>query len=434
MMHLKNIAIALSFIVAILPAKRNAGTDGNDIALPSELYMLPKSSNNLFSQSYIRRWNPYEYYVRVNGDCFFERRLPEVSTVVNPKDECHINIDLIRSADFDTLASKSILVHVRNRPIGTRNVTAQIIGDSFVQGAFYRTALVDSMYVPGLTTIGLRKLARSENHYDEGRGGWTLKDYFSISKDEFSPYSGFMQPSDACRYLGACRFWINCHKVNKGELNDFESRYQCGRFEECCMRFDSETGLPVHPQKDDLMWDNDRKCYIRYNGEKWERATDIHEEEWSFNYPKYLAIWNLRAPDFLFETLGLNDFRDELNPDYAEWDRLLTLMKESYLEANPKGKFAIVIPCSSCGSLNNKRGDFTIRQNACMWQFRKHLIDTFDNRRQEGFYIVDMGITIDNENGYKVDADGLQTGNPHPYLNYPTMGMPLAAFIQYHRK
>lgn len=39
-------------------------------------------------------------------------------------------------------------------------------------------------------------------------------------------------------------------------------------------------------------------------------------------------------------------------------------MKESYYKAVPDGKFIILIPCTTCGSLNNIRGDFTLRQNA----------------------------------------------------------------------
>lgn len=64
----------------------------------------------------------------------------------------------------------------------------------------------------------------------------------------------------------------------------------------------------------------------------------------------------------------------------------------------------------------------------------KNIIDTFDGRESEGYYVVDIGITIDNEKGYNRNRDGIQTGNPHPYPNYPTMGIPLAAFIQYYRE
>ena len=62
---------------------------------------------------------------------------------------------------------------------------------------------------------------------------------------------------------------------------------------------------------------------------------------------------------------------------------------------------------------------------------------------------MDTGITIDSNYGYSISADNniitpfsgysgtdkikVQTGNPHPYLSYHNMGIPLAAFIQKHR-
>lgn len=145
-------------------------------------------------------------------------------------------------------------------------------------------------------------------------------------------------------------------------------------------------------------------------------------------------MWNLDAPKFFAQMLGLNDYRDSLTADYREWNKKIAEMKESYYKAVPDGKFIILIPCTTCGSLNNIRGDFTLRQNASMWQLRKNIIDTFDGRESEGYYVVDIGITIDNEKGYNRNRDGIQTGNPHPYPNYPTMGIPLAAFIQYYRE
>lgn len=431
MIRLKHIATILLIVSCI--TGMTAANDGNRTALPAELYMLPNTRNHLFTQSFLKRWLPYEFHTVVSGDCRFERRIPAVTTVTDPTDGDRLTIDLVDGRDFSVISTDTVTLHVGQNACSAP-VYVQIIGDSFVQGAFYRAALIDSMNVPGIRTVGLRKLNDSLEHFDEGRGGWTLKDYFSIAKGEFTPYAGFMQPADERRYLGACRFWINCHKVQNRELTDFESRYQCGRFENYACRFDPQSGLPLSPAKNDLMWDDDRDCFICYDGRKWVVANDVNESEWRFDYGKYLQIWNLRAPDFLFETLGLNDFRDVMQADYSEWDSLVTQMKDSYLKANPKGMFAIVIPCSSCGSMNNRRGDFTARQNACMWNFRKHLIETFDCRKDEGFHIVDMGITIDNENGYRLDDEGLQTGNPHPYPNYPEMGMPLAAFIQYYRK
>ena len=68
-----------------------------------------------------------------------------------------------------------------------------------------------------------------------------------------------------------------------------------------------------------------------------------------------------------------------------------------------------------------------------MWRFRDWLIRTFDNREKDGFYLLDAGITVDNDNGYTKLPSGVQTGTPHPYRSYPAMGVPFAAFIQYHR-
>ncbi len=418
-------------IMLSLSMTATAGATGN-IALPHSLYMLPGSCNNLFTQAYTSQWPSHSFHIRVDGDCRFERRTPAVTTVTNPVDGNRIIVTQISADDFHTVSADTVTLRV-GASRSTSPVNVQIIGDSYVQGAFYRTALIDSMHVPGIRLSGLRQLNGSDIHCDEGRGGWTLKDYFSVPKGDNVPYSGFMQPARG-RYLGACRFWINCHKVQRGELTDFESRYQCGRFEKCSARFDPATGLPLSPEKDDLMWDNTHDCYIRFDGRRWIPDSNVDESTWSFNYSRYLEIWNVEAPDFLFETLGLNDFRDILDGDYSDWDSMVVKMKDSYLEANPDGIFAIVIPCSSCGSMNNRRGDFTARQNACMWNFRNHLVNTFGDREQERIYLVDMGITIDNDNGYRVDSEGLQTGNPHPYPNYPSMGMPLAAFIQYHRR
>lgn len=246
-------------------------------------------------------------------------------------------------------------------------------------------------------------------------------------------YHGYMQPVGEYRYWGSCEFWKNCYKVINGELTDTEIVYNCGRYDQCITKFDKETGYLAAPKKNDLMYDNARGSYMVYTEKKWKNV-EVDERKWAFNYRKYLDMWNLDAPKFFAQMLGLNDYRDSLTADYREWNKKIAEMKESYYKAVPDGKFIILIPCTTCGSLNNIRGDFTLRQNASMWQLRKNIIDTFDGRESEGYYVVDIGITIDNEKGYNRNRDGIQTGNPHPYPNYPTMGIPLAAFIQYYRE
>lgn len=427
--HIFNLAAAV-LLLASAASCREEQEEKNSLALPDCLYILEGVSADLYSESFVRRWDPYDFHVRYSGSCRFDKRIPRCATVSSAADGDWLEVSLIDAEDFSLIQSDTVALKVGKRDCGKGKVNVQVLGDSFVDGAFYRAALLDSAYVPGIRMVGLRNVRNTPGHYDEGRGGWTLASYFTVSRDEFSPYSGYMQPAGDMRYWGATAFWKNCHKVETGQITDFEARYACGRFTDHYQKFCPQTGLLLEPAEGDLMWDCDR--YVVYDGEDWTDAGEI--KDWSFDYGKYLEMWDLEKPDFLFETLGLNDFRYGLDADYSEWDVMIEKMKDSYLEAVPNGIFAIVIPCSSCGLMENRRGDYTLFQNRCMWQFRKHLVEAFSGREAEGFHLVDMGITIDNATGYNVDAEGLQTGNPHPYPNYPTMGVPLAAFVQYHRE
>ena len=405
----------------------------NDICLPEKLYMLSDTENRVYVEAMLKRWRPYDDYVRFSGNCVYSERLPRVASIENPEDGTYMKVDLVNSDDFRILKEDSVSLCVGKKGYGSGTVTVQILGDSFVNGAFFKDALLANGNVPGIRMVGLRNVQGVEGQFDEGRGGWTLKKYFEIPKGEFTSYHGYMQPEGELRYWGSCAFWKNCFRVKGGELKDWNKVYDCGRYDRCMERFDGKTGYLLNPKKNDLMYDNAIGSYVVYTGKEWKK-TSVDERAWKFNYGKYLDMWNIEAPRFFAQMLGLNDFRDSLTADYECWNRKLVEMKESYCEAVPDGKFIILIPCSTCGSLDNARGDFTLRQNAAMWRLRKNIIDTFDGREDEGYYLVDVGITIDNEKGYRMNEKGLQVGNPHPYPNYPTMGIPIAAFIQYYRE
>lgn len=135
-------------------------------------------------------------------------------------------------------------------------------------------------------------------------------------------------------------------------------------------------------------------------GEKAEQLS------WKFDYAKYLEMWKLKTPDYLFVLLGLNDYRDSLIADYSPWNERMEEMARQFHRVNPQGKFVILMPCSTCGSMNNWRGDFTIRQNACMWKLRQNMLKTFDGREKEQIYVVDIAACIDSENGYRKNSEG----------------------------
>ena len=406
----------------------------NDICLPSYFYMLSDTPNDMFVQPILKRWRPYDDFVRFDMDRKyggFVRRLGHVATIDKPQDGALVSVDLVNGDEFKTVKHLTAQLRVGKKGVGDKDVYVQIIGDSYTQGQFYRHALIDSGFVPKLHLVGL--LDSGGGHFNEGRGGWTLNGYFTVPQRPNGSYHGFMQPEGGC-YWGSRAFWMTAWQcVRKTQPKGFEPTYSCSRFDACVGRFDEKTGVLLEPKEGDIQFDDAAKSFVRYDGATW-KPMDVKSLKWSFDYGKYLAMWNIAPPQFLFIFLGLNDFINKLDADYAEWGRQIETVKESYLKACPAGKFVIAIPCSTCGSIDNAAGSFTPRQNAAMWRFRDWLITTFDKREKDGIYLLDAGLTIDNDNGYQKLPSGVQTGTPHPYPNYPALGLPFAAFIQYHRR
>ncbi|MGN0852655.1 MAG: hypothetical protein ACI4Q3_04680 [Kiritimatiellia bacterium] len=421
----------------------------NDICLPSALWMLSGTQNDMFVQPFIKRWRPHDDFVRFDmtpKTGAFLRRLNHVASIAEPVEGAVIDVSLVDGRTFDVVKRQRTTLRVGQKGIGRGDVYAQILGDSFTHGQFFRKALLESGAVPNLHLVGLLKCG--DGQYNEGRGGWTLNSYFNVPTRECQSYHGYMQPAEG-RYWGARAFWKLAWKcARKTQPKGFEPTYSCSRFDDQVGRFDERTGVLLDPQPGDIQFDGDANTMVRWEGTAWQ-PVDAKALGWHFDYGTYLKMWNLKAPQFLFVLLGLNDFRGRLDADFTSWGERIRIVKESYLNACPNGKFVIAIPCSTCGSIDNAAGDFTPRQNAAMWRFRDWLIRNFDRREAEGYYLLDAGIATDNDHGFNpargpvtapyadyrgAETLNVQTGNPHPYPNYPSMGYPFAAFIQYYRE
>lgn len=421
----------------------------NQLALPSKHYMLSDTQNNMFAETFTKRWRPYDYSIRFSGTQKFTRVLSNVASVTTPEESKEIKIALVENNHFKTIDSSTTKVIVGKRAIGSKKVSASIIGDSYTQGGFFKDALLNKGNVPNLNLIGLRKNAN--NQYDEGRGGWKLSTYFSISKSEIN-YNPLFHPENK-KYWGSLEFWKNAHAVfNKTAGNSFEPKYSAGRYDDYLHLFDGNSGLKQNPSVGDVMYDNKTASFIEWDGSSWTNKKES-TYTWEINYPKYISMWKLNTPDFLFVMLGVNDFINENDPeniDFSIWNHQMIELKKSYLSSNPKGKFVIVIPCSTFGKTDSTSSIFTTKANASLWSCRKNIIDTFDLREDEQIYVLDGGINIDAEYGYKYSNSKtitkpfdtyngnqslkVHTGIPHPYIAYPEIGKPLAAFIQYHRE
>lgn len=425
----------------------------NDFCLPSTLYMLSDTQNDIFVEPLIKRWRPYNDVVRFSGTAEYSRRLQRVASITNPVDESVITLDLINQDEFKTIKSIRSTLKVGKPGVGSDTIVVSIIGDSFTNGAFFQDALLAKNYVPKIKMVGLREVKDYPGYFDEGRGGWRVKSYFTVTNQRTQAYNGFWQPEGKYRYWGSIAFWKLVGEIESNPEGEwtFGEKYNAERFGKRSLLFDGN-GYRLSPEKFDIMYNNDMETYVMYTGTKWKPV--VYEDfTWGFNYGKYLAMWNLESPLILAEFLGLNDFRgvpDPTSMDFTEWNAQIEQMIATYLQAVPEGKFVLMIPSSSCGILDNKAGDFTTKQNAAMWELRRNIIETFDGREEEQIYILDAGIAIDNVDGTRFLNDEqytlpytsyegperirVQWGNPHPYPNYPTMGISLAAFIQKHRK
>jgi len=391
----------------------------NDICLPSQLYMLSETQNDIFIEPLMKRWRPCNDVVRFSGTAEYQRRLQGVVSINKPVDGALVKASLINQDDFDTIKVVTSNIVVGEKGKGDKPVTVSVIGDSFTNGAFFKDALLVKGYVPRIKMIGLRDVVGHTGQMDEGRGGWTVNRYFAVTNKRTEPYNGFWQPDGDYKYWGACDFWILANELRQNPEKDwtFAEKYYAGRYETISLKFDTKTGYKKDPGKNDIMFDNALNSYVKYDGRMW-LAVEYDHFNWDFNYGKYLAMWNLEAPTILAELLGLNDFRnaaDPLNIDFTQWNAQMEKIITSYFKAVPSGKFVIMIPSSSNGILDNQNGEFTTRQNACMWEVRKNIIEKFDWRTNEDIYIVDAGISIDNLYGTNFLTDSVYT---LPYAVY----------------
>jgi hypothetical protein len=421
-----------------------------ELATPSTYYWLTGTQNNIFFQAITKRGLLEGYNVRGAGSGFdITRNLKSVLSVESPADGT-LTLELY-GRGFAVEQKKTINVLRGVSGSDTGAITAQVIGDSYTQGAFFKDALITKTYCPNLTMIGLRTSGGATH---EGRGGWTLNDYFTVTTSRTAPHNPFFHPSGK-KYYGSTHFWklVKDYAADTGGSWDFAEEYNAQGFIGFAGIFDAN-GLLTSPNSGDVQYDNTASTYKEWDGSAWQN-TVYADYTWAFNYATYLSTWGITAPDFCFEMLGLNDWRGAIIPhNYTNWDAQLELMAASYLAANASGKFIICIPSSSTGE-DSKTDEFTEKNNYEMWHVRQHIIEEFDNRTAERIYVLDVAAEIDNKYGFDIlGVDGyaddasfttpyseytgaeklfVQSNNPHPYNSYPNMGVPLAAFIQKYR-
>ena len=109
--------------------------------------MLSDIRNDVFVEALIKRWRPYNDFVRFSGDCVYSRKLNRVASVDTPVDGSNMKIELVNSDEFEIIKEKAISICVgkkRNRNSGSY---CSDTGDSFVNGAFFQGRVaVEELY------------------------------------------------------------------------------------------------------------------------------------------------------------------------------------------------------------------------------------------------------------------------------------------------
>lgn len=404
----------------------------NKISMPAKQYLLEGVDNLFFVQPVMK----YDYLagdvVRFEGDANYAKagRLEKSASITSPTNGEVIEVKLYDGQSFEVKDSAKSVICSANTTTDNGPLVIQFFGDSFTKGCYFKDAFLERGLVPNVKLVGMRPVADHQGEGHEGRGGWTLPKYMEASGRSNDSYNPFVQPEGKFKFWGAVEFWRTSVMINitGGKGIPFSTRYNIGEFD--TSRF-GEDGFLLSPQPNDMMYCGQSDKFVAWNGKRWIQVKE--PEQWSFNYGRYLDMWEFDAPDFLVIMLGLNDFRDLSLPfDFETWNAMVETILASYKAAVPTGKLLLSTPCTSCGVLDNDSGAFTTRQNAMMWHVRDNVINHFDCRESEDIYVVDASIAIDNENGYNRKGD-LQTGNPHPYQSYPQLGVPIAACVQYLR-
>lgn len=417
----------------------------NDFVLPSRIYCMDGVQRNIWHQSLLARWNPYDYYLKFGGTASYQRRTPLVASIKSGNaDGATVQVSLVDNTTMkEGLPKTSVLCVGMPNDASLSNIKVSFVGSSTVQLCYFKKAL--ETYCSNYQLIGIRHGLHASSILHEGRGGASLASYFQLSTSPTGHYYPFWQPSGNYRYYGATGFWANAKTAPDSEAG---SAYYYGCYNSDILDMFDESGWLINPSNGAIMYDTASSSFKVYNGASWV-ATSQSSYTWAFDYAKYLTMWSLDTPDVVCITLGANDFRNADMPLNLElWGQRMQTMIDSIHSVNPNAKIVICNqgPFGNHGYL----GDPTALMNYKMWLHLQFIIETFDNRTNENIFVVAQGSEISSEYGFAKFSGGnalvselysgseimtVQSGDVvHPRLSLDNMGVPIASFIQYIRK
>lgn len=396
------------------------------ISMPAKVYIFEGIENSIYHKNYLD-WITDDFILSSyrNYPATTWKYLNRCFRTTNAQQT--IEMMLWRVAPLTLLKRVAVETVVGAADTDNGNVNVLCIGDSFTYDGRYIKQIAD--LCPNITTIGMRRPAQSIASLQrcEGRGGWKLSDYASPLPQSFDSFSPFVQ-APGYNYYGITTFW----KAVKGTSPD---TYRTGGFDGS--GFDSD-GYKINPSVNDLMYDGEK--YVAWNGSSWSEISS--ELTFGFDFSKYLSIWGVSNPDFVFIFLGKNDFHGGVT-GWADFKSNLDSLIASIHDYNPSIIIGVCTPTTADEAPNNSDNTNARLAHFNMWNARKLLIDNYDNLEDSNVFIVDTGTTLDPDYGfvfdenlpfsfYEGDERELYAHNGvHPSgAGYKQLGTCMAGFIQ----
>jgi hypothetical protein len=339
------------------------------------------------------------------------------------------------------------------------------IGDSITRGGAYLLQPVNK--IGGVTLQGIRHYSSDNAALNrEGRGGWTLANYFQSYARADGRESPFMFPDGITgpNYRGNTQFWkkainIAAYPDDNYDLDGFQ-KVARGWADTGAFLYDVN-GYPTAPQVGWVVFDPTKATgsqYQSWDGSAWT-AMASPPATWSFNIGKYLArypeVFSAGLPTHISILLSANDFQGlttaATTAALPAFKTYLDALIASARAAVPGVKVIINVP--TIGAPQNAWGiqmgsaQLAEQYDQNMQASGRYLLDAYDTQAMEdaGTYVCAFGQFVDPIYGFDSHAEPANiyaTTNVTRHDNWVHMndavghkqaGDALAALIQAHR-
>ena len=330
---------------------------------------------------------------------------------------------------YDIIDSKAVNTIVTPQS-KSGSIRCLFIGSSITGHGIYQNRL-KTMCGEGFESIGTRHAGQDDDCYFEAVGGWGFAAFASYKTVKTNATSPFWHPANG-RYWGVVGFWKDVMTYNEFDSSNPNSYVMNGRKTTATAAGFGQDGYisGSRLQVGDIMYDDANSHFVQWNGSSWVQIDT--PTNWGFDFVKYGNMWNITAPDlFVMAELSTNDFRGASStPNFTTWNNNAEAMFTALKAWKNDIKIAMLIPISTFGLTCVQGSEFFERSNYRMYQSRLNQIEHFDNREDEGIYLIDDAIFFDEEYGYGISTNAdmtkpnqeyagneklrVQTSSPHP--------------------